>query len=49
MVNRILPGQGAQLELSEPLRATMLGENTRPRRKHTTTTQVFWSFVVACR
>ena len=48
IVNRTLDGQGAQLELSTPLRDAMFGENTRPRRKHTTT-QVFWTFVAVCR
>jgi hypothetical protein len=27
----------------------MFTENTRPRRKHTTTTEVFWTFMAACR
>jgi phage replication-related protein YjqB (UPF0714/DUF867 family) len=48
IVNRTLRGKGAQLELSEPLRDTMFGENTRPGRRHTTT-EVFWTFVAACR
>jgi phage replication-related protein YjqB (UPF0714/DUF867 family) len=48
IVNRTLRAKGAQLELSEPLRDTMFGDNTRPGRKHTTT-QVFWTFVAACR
>jgi phage replication-related protein YjqB (UPF0714/DUF867 family) len=48
IVNRTKRGKGAQLELSEPLRDTMFTENTRPRRKHTTT-EVFWTFVAACR
>jgi phage replication-related protein YjqB (UPF0714/DUF867 family) len=48
IVNRTLRGKGAQLELSEPLRDTMFGKNTRPGRKHTTT-EVFWRFVAACR
>jgi len=48
IVNRTLRGKGVQLELSEPLRDTMFGENTRPRRSHTTT-EVFWRFVAACR
>jgi phage replication-related protein YjqB (UPF0714/DUF867 family) len=48
IVNRTLRGAGAQLELSEPLRDTIFGENTRPRRKHTTT-EVFWTFVAVCR
>ena len=48
IVNRTLRRQGAQLELSEPLRDTMFTTNTRPGRKHTTT-EVFWRFVAACR
>jgi len=48
IVNRTLRGQGAQLELSEPLRDAMFTRNTRPARKHTTT-EVFWRFVAACR
>lgn len=48
IVNRTLRAKGAQLELSEPLRDTMFGDNTRPGRKHTTT-EVFWIFVTACR
>jgi len=48
IVNRTLRGEGAQLELSEPLRDTMFGKNTRPGRK-LTTTEVFWRFVAACR
>jgi phage replication-related protein YjqB (UPF0714/DUF867 family) len=48
IVNRTLRGKGAQLEISEPLRETMFGDNSRPGRKHTTT-QVFWTFVAACR
>ena len=48
IVNRTMRGRGAQLELSELLRDTMFGKNTRPARKHTTT-EVFWRFVAACR
>jgi phage replication-related protein YjqB (UPF0714/DUF867 family) len=49
IVNRtLLGGGGVQLELSTPLREAMFGENTRSRRKHTTT-QVFWTFVAVCR
>jgi phage replication-related protein YjqB (UPF0714/DUF867 family) len=48
IVNRTLLGMGAQLELSKPLRDAMFTEHTRPRRKHTTT-QLFWTFVAACR
>jgi phage replication-related protein YjqB (UPF0714/DUF867 family) len=48
IVNRTLLGMGAQLELSTPLRDAMFTEHSRPRRKHTTT-QLFWTFVAACR
>jgi phage replication-related protein YjqB (UPF0714/DUF867 family) len=48
LVNRTMLGMGAQLELSTPLRDAMFTENTRPRRKHTTT-QLFWTFVAVCR
>jgi phage replication-related protein YjqB (UPF0714/DUF867 family) len=48
IVNRTLLAMGAQLELSTPLRDAMFTENTRPRRKHTTT-EVFWTFVAVCR
>jgi phage replication-related protein YjqB (UPF0714/DUF867 family) len=49
IVNRTLNGKGgAQLELSTPLREAMFTENTRPRRRHTTT-QLFWTFVAVCR
>lgn len=55
IVNRTLlvgdpprPLGGAQLELSTPLRDAMFTENTRSRRRHTTT-QVFWTFVAVCR
>jgi phage replication-related protein YjqB (UPF0714/DUF867 family) len=48
IVNRTSRGMGAQLELSEPLRETMFARNTRPARRHTTT-EVFWTFVAACR
>jgi phage replication-related protein YjqB (UPF0714/DUF867 family) len=48
IVNRTLLGMGGHLELTGPLRLTMFEENTRPRRKHTTT-GVFWAFVDACR
>jgi len=48
IVNRTLRGRGAQLELSEPLRDRMFGDNSRPGRKHTTT-EVFWTLVAACR
>ena len=48
IVNRTRRGKGAQLEVSKPLRDAMFTVNTRPRRKHTTT-EVFWTFVAACR
>ena len=48
IANRTLLGMGGQLELTTPLRLAMFEENTRPRRKHTTT-PVFWAFVAACR
>jgi phage replication-related protein YjqB (UPF0714/DUF867 family) len=48
IVNRTKRGMGAQLEISDPLRDAMFIRNTRPRRKHTTT-EVFWTFVAACR
>jgi phage replication-related protein YjqB (UPF0714/DUF867 family) len=48
IANRTLLGMGGQLELTTPLRLAMFEENTRPRRKHTTTA-VFLAFVVACR
>jgi phage replication-related protein YjqB (UPF0714/DUF867 family) len=48
IVNRTLLGMGAQLELSTPLRDAMFTEHSRSRRKHTTT-QLFWTFVAACR
>jgi len=48
IVNRTLLGMGAQLELSTPLRDAMFTEHSGSQRKHTTT-QVFWTFVAACR
>lgn len=48
IANRTLTGTGAQLEITTPVRNQMFTENTRARRKHTTTT-VFWSFVAAVR
>ena len=48
IVNRTLLGMGAPLELSKPLREAMFTEHSRSRRKHTTT-QLFWTFVAACR
>jgi poly-gamma-glutamate hydrolase-like protein len=41
IVNRTLLGNGGQLELSTPLRQAMFTEESRSRRKHTTT-QLFW-------
>ena len=38
----------AVLTYLEAIRLAMFEENTRPRRKHTTTL-VFWAFVAACR
>jgi phage replication-related protein YjqB (UPF0714/DUF867 family) len=48
ILNRTLLGMGAQLELSTPLRDAMFTEHNRSQRKHTTT-QLFWTFVAACR
>jgi phage replication-related protein YjqB (UPF0714/DUF867 family) len=48
IVNRTRRGEGAQLELSTPLRDAMFTDIRRPRRKHTTT-QLFWTFVAVCR
>ncbi|MDG4797314.1 poly-gamma-glutamate hydrolase family protein [Micromonospora sp. WMMD1082] len=48
IVNRTLSQQGAQLELSTPLRNAMFGTNTRAQRRHTTLPP-FWSFVTATR
>jgi phage replication-related protein YjqB (UPF0714/DUF867 family) len=48
IVNRTLLGMGGHLELTGPLREAMFEENTRPRRKDTTT-EVFWRFAAACR
>ncbi|MDR7275270.1 poly-gamma-glutamate hydrolase family protein [Catenuloplanes atrovinosus] len=48
IANRTLTGAGTQLELTTDLRAAMFTENTRPRRKHTTTA-VFDAFVAATR
>ncbi len=47
-VRHLRAGMGGHLELSGALRAAMFGDNTRPRRKDTTT-EVFWAFVAACR
>jgi phage replication-related protein YjqB (UPF0714/DUF867 family) len=48
IANRTLLGMGGHLELTGALREAMFQENTRPRRKDTTT-EVFWAFVAACR
>ncbi|WP_443050412.1 poly-gamma-glutamate hydrolase family protein [Streptomyces sp. NBC_00286] len=48
IMNRTLLGQGAQLEITTPLRTVMFGTNTRAGRKNTTT-QVFWDVVHAVR
>ncbi|GAB2957982.1 hypothetical protein GCM10023080_017060 [Streptomyces pseudoechinosporeus] len=48
IVNRTLLGQGAQLEITTPLRTAMFGTNTRAGRKNTTT-QIFWDVVQAVR
>lgn len=48
IVNRTLLGMGAQLEITAPLRARMFEDNTRPRRRDTTTA-TFWTVVTACR
>jgi phage replication-related protein YjqB (UPF0714/DUF867 family) len=48
IVNRTLLGMGGHLELTGPLRDAMFTDNSRPRRKDTTT-KVFWDFAAACR
>jgi phage replication-related protein YjqB (UPF0714/DUF867 family) len=48
IVNRTMTGAGAQLELTTPMRTAMFTTNTRPQRKHTTTS-AFWRFVEATR
>jgi phage replication-related protein YjqB (UPF0714/DUF867 family) len=48
IVNRTLLGMGGQLELTTPLRRAMFEVDSRSRRKHTTT-ELFWTFVAACR
>jgi phage replication-related protein YjqB (UPF0714/DUF867 family) len=48
IANRTLLGAGAHLELTKPLRDAMFTDNTRAGRA-TSTTQVFWDFVAACR
>lgn len=39
---------GEHLELTGPLRQAMFDANTQSQRKDTTT-ELFWSFVAACR
>jgi phage replication-related protein YjqB (UPF0714/DUF867 family) len=48
ITNRTLLGMGGHLELTGPLRSAMFTDNTRPKRKFTTT-EVFWDFAAACR
>ncbi|WP_203931692.1 poly-gamma-glutamate hydrolase family protein [Virgisporangium ochraceum] len=48
IVNRTMTGAGAQLELTTPMRTAMFTTNTRPQRRHTTTS-AFWRFVEATR
>jgi phage replication-related protein YjqB (UPF0714/DUF867 family) len=48
IANRTLLGMGGHLELTTPLRLAMFRVNTREERKNTTT-DVFWTFVEACR
>ncbi|MDP9793819.1 phage replication-related protein YjqB (UPF0714/DUF867 family) [Catenuloplanes nepalensis] len=48
IANRTYTRAGTQLELTTKLRDLMFGENTRARRKHTTTT-IFDAFVTATR
>jgi phage replication-related protein YjqB (UPF0714/DUF867 family) len=48
ITNRTLLGMGGQLEITGPMRSAMFTENTRPRRKFTTT-KVFWDLAAACR
>jgi phage replication-related protein YjqB (UPF0714/DUF867 family) len=48
ITNRTLLGMGGHLEITGPMRSAMFTENTRPRRRFTTTA-VFWDFAVACR
>ena len=48
IANRTLLGMGAHLELTLPLRQAMFDVNTQSQRKDTTT-ELFWSFVAACR
>lgn len=48
IANRTLLGMGGHLELTLPLRQAMFDVNTQSQRKDTTT-ELFWSFVAACR
>jgi phage replication-related protein YjqB (UPF0714/DUF867 family) len=48
IANRTLLAMGGHLELTGPLRRVMFAVNSRGRRKDTTT-EVFWTFVAACR
>jgi phage replication-related protein YjqB (UPF0714/DUF867 family) len=48
IANRTLLSMGGHLELTTPLREAMFTVNTRDERKNTTT-DVFWTFVEACR
>jgi phage replication-related protein YjqB (UPF0714/DUF867 family) len=48
IVNRTLLRMGGHLGLTGALREAMFTDNTRPRRKDTTT-KVFWDFAAACR
>jgi phage replication-related protein YjqB (UPF0714/DUF867 family) len=48
ITNRTLLGMGGQVEITGPMRSAMFTDNTRPRRKFTTT-KVFWDFAAACR
>jgi phage replication-related protein YjqB (UPF0714/DUF867 family) len=47
IVNRALLGMGGHLELTGARRDAMFTDNSRPRRKDTTT-KVFWNFPAAC-
>jgi phage replication-related protein YjqB (UPF0714/DUF867 family) len=48
ITNRTLLRMGGQLEITGPMRSAMFTDNTRPKRKFTTT-KVFWDFAAACR
>jgi phage replication-related protein YjqB (UPF0714/DUF867 family) len=48
IANRTLLGMGGHLEVTGPLRQAMFTVNTR-RHRRDTTTEVFWTFVSACR